>query len=1106
MTSNAGDKFPDRNLGAAEKWGRTIEDRIAGLESSGNVPAKAANDAQVSALAGIIAQQWSPEIQAAMEEFDGAITWAPYPPTSDDNSEDPDDEDIIPPEDPVEEDPTPLPDLILRTLAEYKIVDEDGEGPEGAYSTDTFLGPLYALSRDDHLVTLRGDEWSDLGPVEGDHLQVVDGLIHLVQKDNAELSIFNLDGDEQDSVTLPSGGSVDGFTIIDNYLYALQGSTVHVIERFAWVQTEQWPVPGAKAIASHDYNIFILSDSGVSVRDQSGEENASWSASGDLIGADDFAVYVVGSAGVTAFTYTGDSINTMSLSSTVSDIRVKSTDEIYLSTPDSVLRLRLSYEDAPNGTFPDPDPIPMPDPIPTETLVDPEPVYQSWLVVDEEGNIDSEWQFVDGLWEPRPSGGGRIAVGAITETKIADDSITTPKIVANAIVGDKIAANTIGAEKILTETLGADEGFINVLNSATIIGAIIKTAADGKRVELDSENGIRIFNEEGEGVLWADNTGNLILGGDISLTGTIRAESTSSRVEISPGEIRVSPKNMLEQIGDTSLSPVMGDFQVLPNHTPDGYAYVYDVRTSSTVIRRYNIKTGLRSGVDVSLPYVVRPGFASGGYAYFVREPDSNGAQAVIRVQPSSGASTTAVTLEQSGVAGEVHFLRGRFSDGGFLGVNVSDETESAQIYTSSGFVSNVWDYYDGVRFSETYFFVDDSNNVFILAGTLDKRSRAGTLLARGLVPGQGLFPSITRDVMYVYDWPVGVIRGVAVSDLTEVSGWGMGTAFNALYFDPSSGVNGEAWVITAGTTPVSRKFQLQMSGSEQDNITISATGIWSPYRVSTPVISVDRVEGYTGPVEFARAITASGINIFDSLSEADSALPPGVWDGVRAYIREDSSNARYHEWQHIRGDWYREDAAREIATPGVDLNDFIQPGTYKDSSTGSISRSNYPPDAGGRGTLVVVSSGESNSIVEQTFTTTGTTTTPGKRFYRTRNTISSGWSPWALIAGGQDSGWVNLTSYRVSGSDSVWLEGRKVGDDITIRGQVERSGGFATGNNIMNALPVMWRPANNTQGPAWFSGSVSGIVWIRPDGTVAVAHAGTSNRGSVQFTLRYWQ
>src|SRR5699024_3203310 len=87
-------------------------------------------------------------------------------------------------------------------------------------------------------------------------------------------------------------------------------------------------------------------------------------------------------------------------------------------------------------------------------------------------------------------------------------------------------------------------GFIGVLNSATIVGAVIKTAETGQRVELDSGHGIRVYNADGELVLSADPDGELRLSGDLRVGGRIVAEQSvdggSSQAIINPDGVRLS--------------------------------------------------------------------------------------------------------------------------------------------------------------------------------------------------------------------------------------------------------------------------------------------------------------------------------------------------------------------------------------------------------------------------------------------------------------------------------------------------------------------------------------------------------------------------------------
>jgi hypothetical protein len=71
-----------------------------------------------------------------------------------------------------------------------------------------------------------------------------------------------------------------------------------------------------------------------------------------------------------------------------------------------------------------------------------------------------------------------VAVGSITETKIADNAISTPKLQANSVVADNILGNTITGNKIVANTITggllATSGIIT--NSAQINNSIITNA------------------------------------------------------------------------------------------------------------------------------------------------------------------------------------------------------------------------------------------------------------------------------------------------------------------------------------------------------------------------------------------------------------------------------------------------------------------------------------------------------------------------------------------------------------------------------------------------------------------------------------------------------
>lgn len=158
------------------------------------------------------------------------------------------------------------------------------------------------------------------------------------------------------------------------------------------------------------------------------------------------------------------------------------------------------------------------------------PAGAVWRELNDAGEIVGEYEWDGAAWVARPISGD--AVTHLEVGKLTAAFSQLDEVVANQIFADIFAANQITAANIDTETLGADSGFIGVLNSATIVGAIIKTAATGMRVELDSANGIRIYNNDNVEVLSADSNGDLVLGGSMALSGRITAGSADSNIQI----------------------------------------------------------------------------------------------------------------------------------------------------------------------------------------------------------------------------------------------------------------------------------------------------------------------------------------------------------------------------------------------------------------------------------------------------------------------------------------------------------------------------------------------------------------------------------------------
>jgi hypothetical protein len=91
-------------------------------------------------------------------------------------------------------------------------------------------------------------------------------------------------------------------------------------------------------------------------------------------------------------------------------------------------------------------------------------------------------------WAPRPQ---ELVDGQVGTTQIADDAITTPKLVANAVVAGRIAAGAVTTDKlnagaVTTDKLSAGSVTAEKLVAELILSSVLKTAASGRRVEIDA--------------------------------------------------------------------------------------------------------------------------------------------------------------------------------------------------------------------------------------------------------------------------------------------------------------------------------------------------------------------------------------------------------------------------------------------------------------------------------------------------------------------------------------------------------------------------------------------------------------------------------------------
>ena len=117
----------------------------------------------------------------------------------------------------------------------------------------------------------------------------------------------------------------------------------------------------------------------------------------------------------------------------------------------------------------------------------------------------------------------RPRVGA---TLIQDGAITTDKILANAITAGKIAALAIEADHISSNAITADKIRAGAIDGKLITGARIRTAASGRRTELDVE-GLKSFDSSGNTVLTTQTSD-----GSISMKGALRQTSKGITIEV----------------------------------------------------------------------------------------------------------------------------------------------------------------------------------------------------------------------------------------------------------------------------------------------------------------------------------------------------------------------------------------------------------------------------------------------------------------------------------------------------------------------------------------------------------------------------------------------
>lgn len=90
--------------------------------------------------------------------------------------------------------------------------------------------------------------------------------------------------------------------------------------------------------------------------------------------------------------------------------------------------------------------------------------------------------------------GSRIAAGTIYGEQLAAQSIVGGHIAARAIGAAQIDVNAITAEKIAAGAVTARSLVAGAVDGQTITGATVRTGSGPTRVEMDSQNGIRVLS------------------------------------------------------------------------------------------------------------------------------------------------------------------------------------------------------------------------------------------------------------------------------------------------------------------------------------------------------------------------------------------------------------------------------------------------------------------------------------------------------------------------------------------------------------------------------------------------------------------------------------
>jgi hypothetical protein len=130
-------------------------------------------------------------------------------------------------------------------------------------------------------------------------------------------------------------------------------------------------------------------------------------------------------------------------------------------------------------------------------------------------------------WVASALGTNAIAASAITAGKIAANSIAANMIQAGAVTTAALEAGAVTTNTIAAGAITANTIATGALDAFTITGAVIRTAASGARVQLDS-TGLHGYNSAGTAVTSISTAGVLTATG-ATITGTLQTGTTGAR-------------------------------------------------------------------------------------------------------------------------------------------------------------------------------------------------------------------------------------------------------------------------------------------------------------------------------------------------------------------------------------------------------------------------------------------------------------------------------------------------------------------------------------------------------------------------------------------------